>query len=122
MLIFISIATNFVDYQTLTADESERSKAYLAKAEKKKYSNLLKNHIIAYQKYFNRSELDLGTSEAAQQPTDIRIKNFATSHDPELVSMYYQFGRYLLIQVNREVNRQIWGYEWLTCRLGIIFS
>ncbi len=97
VLIFISIATNFVDYQTLTADESERSKAYLAKAEKKKYSNLLKNHIIAYQKYFNRSKLDLGTSEAAQQPTDIRIKNFATSHDPELVSMYYQFGRYLLI-------------------------
>jgi len=39
----------------------------------------------------------LGTSAAAQLPTDQRIKNFSKSIDPGLVSMYYQFGRYLLI-------------------------
>jgi alpha-L-fucosidase 2 len=42
-------------------------------------------------------DFDLGTSEAAKNPTDIRIKNFAVNDDPELISLYYQFGRYLLI-------------------------
>ena len=95
--ILISIATNFVDYKTLTANEVEKCTAYLSAAEKKSYSNMLKNHIAAFQKYFNRVSFDLGTSPAANFPTDYRIKNFSKSNDPELVSMYYQFGRYLLI-------------------------
>jgi alpha-L-fucosidase 2 len=39
----------------------------------------------------------LGTSQATQLPTNERIKNFSKTYDPELISMYYQFGRYLLI-------------------------
>ncbi|MGD9931262.1 MAG: glycoside hydrolase N-terminal domain-containing protein [Mangrovibacterium sp.] len=97
VLILISTATNFLDYQTLTANETEKCVDYLVAAEKKSFKKLLKNHVDAYQQYFNRASLDLGTSPAAQQPTDVRIKNFSTTHDPELVSMYYQFGRYLLI-------------------------
>jgi len=95
--ILISIATNFVNYKTLTANELEKCSKYLASAETKAYPTLLKNHITAYQKYFKRVNFDLGTSAAAQLPTDQRIKNFSKSVDPELVSMYYQFGRYLLI-------------------------
>ncbi|MBN2744853.1 MAG: glycoside hydrolase family 95 protein [Marinilabiliaceae bacterium] len=97
VVILISIATNFVDYLTLTADEVAKSKAYLDACGKKPYPKLLSNHQAAYQKYFKRSAFDLGTSAAASLPTDVRIKNFAQTHDPELVSMYYQFGRYLLI-------------------------
>jgi alpha-L-fucosidase 2 len=95
--ILISIATNFVDYKTLTANEVEKCTNYLALAEKKAYPKMLKSHIAAFQKYFNRVSFDLGTSPAAYFPTDTRIKNFSKSFDPELVSMYYQFGRYLLI-------------------------
>ena len=95
--ILISIATNFVDYKTLTANEVEKCTNYLALAEKKAYPKMLKSHIAAFQKYFNRVSFDLGTSPAAHFPTDTRIKNFSKSVDPELVSMYYQFGRYLLI-------------------------
>jgi alpha-L-fucosidase 2 len=97
VLILISVATNFVDYQTLTANETEKCANYLAAAEKVSYKKLRDRHVEAYQKYFKRASLDLGTSPAAQQPTDVRIKNFSTTHDPQLVSMYYQFGRYLLI-------------------------
>ncbi|MBN1924488.1 MAG: glycoside hydrolase family 95 protein [Prolixibacteraceae bacterium] len=97
VLILISMATNFVDYQTLTANEVEKCSQFLEAAEMKSYKELLKNHIKSFQKYFNRVSFDLGTSEAAKLPTDIRIKNFAQNDDPELVSMYYQFGRYLLI-------------------------
>jgi len=95
--ILISMATNFVDYKTLAANEVEKCTNYLSSAEKKTYSEILKGHVAAFQKYFNRVSFDLGTSPAAQSPTDERIRNFSKSNDPELVSMYYQFGRYLLI-------------------------
>ena len=95
--ILISIATNFVNYKDLSANEVERCTKYLAAAEKKTYPTLLNSHIAAFQKYFNRVNFDLGTSDAAKNTTDSRIKNFSKSYDPELVTMYYQFGRYLLI-------------------------
>lgn len=95
--ILISIATNFTDYKTLNTDEVSKSRKYIEASEQKSFNTLLKNHLNAYQTYFKRVDFDLGTSEAAKQPTDIRIKNFATHYDPELISLYYQFGRYLLI-------------------------
>jgi alpha-L-fucosidase 2 len=100
-IILISIATNFVDYKTLTADEAERCSKYLTSAEKKSYPVLLKKNISAFQTYFDRVRFDLGTSSAANLPTDVRIRNFSKTHDPELVPLYYQFGRYLLISCSQ---------------------
>lgn len=97
VVIFISIATNFVDYKTLTANETEKAKNFLTGAEKKPNNTLKSSHVAAYQQYYNRVNLNLGTSPAALLPTDVRIRDFAKNNDPELVSMYFQFGRYLLI-------------------------
>jgi alpha-L-fucosidase 2 len=97
VVILISIATNFVDYNTLTANETEECINYLTAAETKSYTELLNGHVAAYQEYFNRVSFDLGTSSLSAFPTDIRIKNFSKTSDNELVAMYYQFGRYLLI-------------------------
>ncbi|SEM29822.1 alpha-L-fucosidase 2 [Chryseobacterium taichungense] len=97
VMILISIATNFTDYKTLDTDEVLKSKRYIDLSENKGFNTLYNNHLAAYQKYFKRVDFNLGTSEAAKNPTDIRIKNFATGFDPELISLYYQFGRYLLI-------------------------
>ena len=97
VMILISIATNFTDYKTLNTDEVLKSKKYISEAEQKNFKSLFQNHLNAYQTYFKRVDLDLGISKASKNPTDIRIKNFATSYDPELVALYYQFGRYLLI-------------------------
>jgi alpha-L-fucosidase 2 len=95
--IYISIATNFNNYHDISGNENERAKTYLNKASLKSFSTILKSHIAAYQKYFNRVKLDLGTTDAAKLPTDERLKNFNSSNDPQLVTLYYQFGRYLLI-------------------------
>ncbi len=46
-------------------------------------------------------KLDLGTTAAAKQPTDERIKNFDRGSDPQLAALYFQFGRYLLISCSR---------------------
>ena len=95
--IYVSIATNFVNYHDVSGDENQRATSYLNKAYPKSYATLLTPHVAAYQNYFNRVKLDLGTSEAAKLPTDERLKNFRSVSDPHLVTLYYQYGRYLLI-------------------------
>ncbi|MDB5110320.1 MAG: hypothetical protein JWR67_1434 [Mucilaginibacter sp.] len=99
--IFISIATNFVNYNDISADESLRAKDYLDKAIKKSYGELLSAHIAAYQKYFNRVKLDLGVTDSVKNPTDRRIAGFANGNDPQLAELYFQFGRYLLISASQ---------------------
>ncbi len=95
--IYVSIATNFNRYDDLTGDENARVYAVLDKAFNKNYSQILTDHIAAYQKFFNRVKLDLGTSAAAKLPTDERLRQFKATSDPQLVTLYFQFGRYLLI-------------------------
>ncbi len=97
VVLLISIATNFINYQDLSGDENYSAATYLQKAASKSYRSIVKDHIAAYQKYFNRVVLDLGTNKSASLPTDIRLKNFNTTEDPALVTLYYQYGRYLLI-------------------------
>lgn len=95
-LILVSIATNFVDYKTLTADAEAKASEYLAAAAGHSFDSLLSAHTAAYQSYFNRVALDLGGS-TSPLPTNQRIAEFSASNDRELVAMYFQFGRYLLI-------------------------
>lgn len=95
--IYISIATNFNNYHDLGGDENKRAASYLDKAIPRSFANILKAHVAAYQKYFNRVKLDLGTTAAAGLPTDERLRKFNTADDPQFVTLYYQFGRYLLI-------------------------
>jgi alpha-L-fucosidase 2 len=96
VVMLVSIATNFVDYDSLTADETARTTEYLAAAATKSYEELLGSHVTAFASYFDRVALNLGTSNSSL-PTDQRIQAFSQGNDPELVAMYYQFGRYLLI-------------------------
>ncbi len=99
--LYISIATNFVNYHDLSADAGQRVNGYLQKAVKKSYNQLIKDHITDFQKYFNRVKLDLGVTDAAKNPTNVRLEQFAKGNDPQFVSLYFQFGRYLLISSSR---------------------
>lgn len=114
--IYISMATNFVNYNDISADADQRVNEYLRKALGKEYNQALNDHIADYTKYFNRVSLDLGVTDAAGNPTDVRVEKFATGNDPHLVSLYFQFGRYLLISSSRPggqpANLQgIWNYQ-----------
>lgn len=116
VIIYVSIATNFRKYNDLSGNPDAKVSEYLRSAVSKKYNTALKAHIEKYQKYFNRLSLDLGTTEQARKTTDVRIKEFGTSNDPELVALYFQFGRYLLISSSQPgtqpANLQgIWNYQ-----------
>ncbi|MGV3503711.1 MAG: glycoside hydrolase family 95 protein [Adhaeribacter sp.] len=66
------------------------------------YAGLKAAHIADYQRYFKRLDLDLGSSNAVYFPTDTRITAMQQGNDdPQLLALYYQFGRYLLISSSR---------------------
>lgn len=101
-IILISMATNFVNYKDISADAFARATDTLDKAAGKfspdqAFAERLIAHSNFYKNYFDRSHLDLGNNESSRSPTDKRIREFAQGHDPQLISLYFQFGRYLLI-------------------------
>ncbi len=100
--IIISSATNFVNYDDISADAEAKALAYLTNYlnKTKSYETTLADHTAKYQEQFNRVSLDLGSNETQEQKdTETRIKEFRSTggNDPGLVSNYFQFGRYLLI-------------------------
>lgn len=95
--LYISIATNFVDYQDISANAHQRAIGYVDKAEKNSYEQLKNKHVDFYQNLFDRVQLDLGRTDSVNNPTDVRIKEFSIGNDPSLAALYFQYGRYLLI-------------------------
>ncbi|MDR0686406.1 MAG: glycoside hydrolase family 95 protein [Dysgonamonadaceae bacterium] len=99
--LYISIASNFVNYRDLSDDESEKAQKILDAASKKGFTQLRKEHVNYYRRYFDRVSLDLGVTDSVKKPTDVRILEFATANDPQLAALYFQFGRYLLISCSQ---------------------
>ncbi len=97
LILFVSTATNFKSYNDLSADENKKAEALLAAAYEKDFASLKKTHTEQYRSYFDRVRLDLGSTDSIKNPTDIRLAQFRNSQDPQLVALYFQFGRYLLI-------------------------
>ena len=99
--IYISIATNFTNYKELSGDESQRAQHFLDKAYQKPYTRMLSEHVAAYQKYFSRVKFTLDGKSNVNLPTNERLRNFRAADDPSFVTLYYQFGRYLLISASQ---------------------
>lgn len=97
VILYISAATNFVNYKDVSGNAHKRATAYLNNAHKKPYEQAYKEHIAYYQEQFNRVKLDLGTSEEAKQETHLRVKHFNEGKDISLATLLFQYGRYLLI-------------------------
>ncbi|HXR06535.1 MAG TPA: glycoside hydrolase family 95 protein, partial [Candidatus Acidoferrum sp.] len=99
--ILIAAATSYKNYQDVSGDPEAVVKGQIAAAAKKKFDKLLAAHTQEHQRLFRRVALDLGASEAMKLPTDERIKNFHNGQDPQFATLYFQFGRYLLISSSR---------------------
>ena len=99
--IVISSATNFVNYEDISADAEKKALAYITDYvnKEKDYDSTLADHVEKYQEQFNRVSLDLGANAIQEvKDTETRIKEFrSVGNDPGLISNYFQFGRYLLI-------------------------
>ena len=96
LTLYISIATNFVNYKDISGDPYQRNAIYMKNAAKN-YEKAKAAHIAAYKKQYDRVKLDLGWTPQADKPMDVRIKESSKAFDPHLLALYFQFGRYLLI-------------------------
>ena len=66
------------------------------------FTEVKKSHIADYQSLFKRVDLDLGSSDGNYFTTDARIAAMQNGYiDTDLIELYYQFGRYLLISSSR---------------------
>ena len=96
--LYIIAATNFVNYQDISGDPRQKNDQKTAALKGKTYTQLLDDHIRRYQAQYNRVSLKIaGSAAQASLPTDKRLVAFADSHDPDMVSLMMQYGRYLLI-------------------------
>jgi alpha-L-fucosidase 2 len=99
--ILIAAATSYKSYDDVNGDPEAIVKKQIAAATKKKFDKLLAAHTKEHQRLFRRVALDLGRTAAVELPTNERIQNFGTGHDPQFATLYFQFGRYLLISSSR---------------------
>ncbi len=103
----------------------ERAVQPLAAASALEYDTLRAHHIADYSALFVRVEVDLGMTSAAHFSTDQRIAAFQEVDDPALLSLFFQYGRYLLIASSRpgsqaanlqgiwnEHVRAVWSSNW----------
>jgi alpha-L-fucosidase 2 len=67
----------------------------------KPYTELRRAHVADHQSLFRRVHIDLGRTSSAELPTDERVRRFTPASDPDLVSLLFQYGRYLLIASSR---------------------
>ncbi|MDP1861244.1 MAG: glycoside hydrolase family 95 protein [Gemmatimonadaceae bacterium] len=95
--------TSFVDYRTVGANSAERVRATLGRASTRDVGTMWRDHLAEHRAWFRRVQLTLGPAAATTDtlPTDLRVKRYADSPDPQLAALYYQFGRYLLIASSR---------------------
>ena len=115
-VIYVTAATNFVNYKDVSANETRRATEFLAKAMKRPYAQAITAHEEAYQKLFGRVSLNIGPS--SQEETSYRIKHFNERKDLGLVALMFQFGRYLLISSSQPGGQPaglqgIWNHELL---------
>ncbi|WP_448701274.1 glycoside hydrolase N-terminal domain-containing protein [Mucilaginibacter sp. AW1-3] len=84
-------------------DPAIAANANLNNALKAGYNQLRAAHIADYQKLFKRVKFNLGADAGMlKQPTDERLRHFNFDDpDRQLQTLYYQFGRYLLISSSR---------------------
>lgn len=100
--ILVAGATSYIGPEDYSADPAARCKAVLERISTKSYDALKSAHLAEYGQLFNRVAIDLGRTEQADLPTDIRLAEMAAGKpDPALIALYFQFGRYLLMSSSR---------------------
>jgi len=125
--LLLVAATSFKNFRDISADPASRCEAAMKAIAGKSFDAMRKAHVEDHMALFRRVSLDLGTTDAANRPTDQRLKSVSQEDDPQLAALYFQFGRYLLIASSRpgcqpanlqgiwnDQMRPPWDSKWTT--------
>lgn len=99
--LVLAAATNFRTYRDVGADPAARCEQCLEAAVGRSYEALREAAVADHRSLFRRVRLDLGRTAAAGNPTDRRIAGFTAGDDPDLATLVFHYGRYLLIASSR---------------------
>ena len=101
-VLVLAAATNFVSYEDVGGDPGRRVIAHLDGVKGKPFARIRPDHIADHRALFDRFDIDFGSNGRESLPMDRRLRLFSeTPDDPGLVSLYVQYGRYLLISSSR---------------------
>ena len=100
--IYLAAATNYVSYKDVSGNPEQKTSQTLVKIQSKSYDQVRSSHLADYQKLFNRFDVQFTENDRVKLPTNERIIAFSkTPEDPQLLALYIQYGRYLLISSSR---------------------
>lgn len=106
--LYLSTGTGFRGYDQMpeTTDSFALKTAteHLNAAFLQPYDSLVARHKKDYQKLFSAVRLNLGVDSSVSLPTDVRLKEYTAAdgyRDPQLTTLLFQYGRYLLIACSR---------------------
>ena len=108
VLLFVSDATSYNGFDKSPGlqgkNPAHECSEIMKRASGKTWEELKNRHIYDYQNLFNRVSLQFDSQpEAEVLPTDERLMRLSTGkNDNQLMALYYQFGRYLLISSSRD--------------------
>lgn len=110
--LYFANATSFNGFDrhpvTDGAPYTQKAQSHIEQAIGKKWEKLLSRHLADHQVFFNRVKLNLNSlftssSTPLSIPTDSLLRSYGTSadYDRYLETLYFQYGRYLLISCSR---------------------
>jgi alpha-L-fucosidase 2 len=108
-LLLLTAATDY-NLEVMNFDRSinpgRRAEAILNAAADKSWNDIRQDHIAEHRAMLERVSLDLGGSERNEIATDDRLKAAKEDQaDPALATLYFQYGRYLLMSSSRRPGR-----------------
>lgn len=123
--LYVAAATSYNGFDKCPdkegKDESKLVSGLISEASKKTYQSIYNAHIADFKKYFDRVSFHvtdtLVNNTNSGLPSDERLKRYASGiYDPGLETLYFQYGRYLLMSSSRPggppANLQgIWNKE-----------
>jgi alpha-L-fucosidase 2 len=84
------------------ADPAAVCSERLRLASERSFQEIRRDHIAEHRRLFRRVSIDLGGHDMAREPTAVRLQRVQNGGtDPDLLALYFQYGRYLLISCSR---------------------
>lgn len=100
-IILLDIGTSFRRFDDTSGDPDALVAQRLDRAASRPFEALLTAHEAEHRRLYRRLSIDLGSTPAAQLPTDERVTANEKTPDPALAALYVQYGRYLMICSSR---------------------
>ena len=101
MTLLIAMATSYKRFDDVSGDPAAVTAAQITAAQTQSFAQIAAQARDEHRRLFRRVSIDLGTSAAAELPTDERVRRSGAGDDPALAALYFDYGRYLLIASSR---------------------